>query len=249
MIPETRLGSWEDYKIFVSKDLFGGSGVRRGKFLFRGQGNSDWTLSTSFDRIFSHLDPSKRDEIEQLLLSNFRRECETYPEFKDIVKDDILTTALAQHFGIPTRLLDWSESPYIAAFFAFQGLLLEALKKPSSNTNVAVWILDRENSHVWSSNRGVALVEPMTWHNERLRKQYGWFTAPKIPFNCLEEYAEKLGNPGTALQKVLLPTSQVESAMNDLDLMGINSQSLFGDLDGAARHALARTILFSRNLN
>src|SRR5262245_24247773 len=124
-IPKTVCDSWPDFKVRVFSDLYGDTGGRfvRGKYLFRGQGSARWFLDTTYDRWY--LGPEElRLEIADRLLDQFIVECER-EDLPDRARDDrALMRSLAQHHGLPTRLLDWSQSPYVAAFFAFSGHLI-----------------------------------------------------------------------------------------------------------------------------
>jgi hypothetical protein len=55
--------------------------------------------------------------------------------------------ALMRHHGAPSRLLDWTLSPYVAAYFA----LYEGFKKQSVDLHCAVWAIDIKwlNEHAW----------------------------------------------------------------------------------------------------
>jgi hypothetical protein len=106
-------------------------------------------------------------------------------------------------------------------------------------------MLDRDVQHVWSGENGVELVRPTGWHNDRIKRQVGWFTQSKVPFSCLEDYIASMQNADNALSRVTLPATEADKALVDLDLMGISARSLLGDLAGAATSALVRTILTS----
>jgi len=234
--PAEPLPSWEAYKAYISGNLH----PVRSRYLFRGLGDESWRLSTTFDRTFEGTPDDRRAEIQSLLLANFRKECEHYPEYEELIQDDVLCLALAQHHGLPTRLLDWTESPYVAAYFAFQAHLV---KDGDPKKSVAIWILDKTVRRYWSGEYGVRLIAPVTWHNERLRRQFGWFTLAQVPYRSLEEYVVAMNNRENALRKLTLPASEAERALSDLDLMGISARELFADLAGAARNAYVRTVL------
>ena len=102
------------------------------------------------------------------------------------MRDDQKLWALGQHNGLPTRLLDWTTSPYVAAFFAFQ-LGPGAAQEFS---HVAIWALHLDN-RVWSKEMGVEVVTPPALENIRLRNQSGKFTLSRTPFASPEEYVER----------------------------------------------------------
>lgn len=243
MIETIECFSWGDFKQRLKDSVYNGERIARGKYLFRGQGDANWELSSSFDRAYSEVEVDKRNQIEKLLIDNFKKECEADENYRTILSDDISTIALAQHFGVPTRLLDWTESPYIAAFFAFQGHFYSTVFQESIGTSVAIWILYKD-SYIWSESTGVQLISPESWNNERLRTQYGWFTLSKTPFPNLEEYANHFEDADIALRKIVLPADLAGEAIPDLDLMGINHGTLFPDLEGRARAAIVKTLLY-----
>ncbi|TFF34014.1 FRG domain-containing protein [Mucilaginibacter psychrotolerans] len=118
--------NWEEAKLNLVKKLLASSGKSSiHSFLFRGQANSTWKLLSSFDRM--ERDKSKYD----ILLKNFQEICQTY-NYKDELfprQDTELIAAYAQHYGLPTRLLDWTTSPYFAAFFCIFYCIINKNKK------------------------------------------------------------------------------------------------------------------------
>ncbi|MGD2215918.1 MAG: FRG domain-containing protein [Gemmatimonadales bacterium] len=242
MIHETFCSTWFEYKRRISDLALDSEPHEAERYLFRGQGNAKWRLSSSFSRAFASYPPEKQDDIEEKLLANFGKELEGHPEFRDLASDRVSLTALAQHSGVPTRLLDWTESPYVAAFFAFQGHFYARITQHVPEQTVAVWALD-SNSHVWSERQGVRLISVPGWYNERVRAQYGAFTESRTPFSCLEEYVEQFDDPSEPLQKFVMSSTLARTAMADLHWMGIRHSALFPGLDGHARAAITRTML------
>jgi len=231
--------SWTEFKAQLVYELFGNSHFQRGIYLFRGQASSEWKLESSFDRTFSSLDKEERTSTLALLLEFFRKECEATNLPNDIWNDDIKTLALGQHYGLPTTLLDWTESPYVASFFAFS----DAISVGIQTGDVAVWTLDSRVRSVWSAESGVDICQVPSIGNIRLRNQAGKFTISKTPFDCLEDYVKYCDDDAVALKRMLIPVGDCSDALADLDAMGINHARVYPELVGYALAAKVHVML------
>jgi len=227
--------SWEQFSVELRSLLFAGGPFAKGEYLFRGQRDPDWTLTSSFDRWFDqgHYEEATRVSIAQDLVRRFKRELEALDIQREIREEPKMVVALGQQYGLPTRLLDWSESPYIAAFFAFS----DALFFHQQKSHVAVWAL-QASSYVWSPDRGAQILTIPPVGNVRLRNQEGKFTLLNTPHNCLEDYvnASDAVTP-PPLTQFLLPSPVSRIALADLDAMGINPSRIFPDPQGCALSA------------
>ncbi|WP_423826964.1 FRG domain-containing protein [Sharpea azabuensis] len=87
-----------------------------------------------------------------------------------VSKEEFKIKSLAQHYGVPTRLLDWTLSPFVAAYFAFSSTI------PSRYNRIAIWALKKDHD-IWNSNIGVKIMEgTYSQENVHMRKQLGCFT-------------------------------------------------------------------------
>lgn len=111
--------SWEH---FVSSSEKWTKEGPNGPNLFRGQSDESWPLSPFLTRRFETegYDHAQARRIETLILNEFqRRYGEEDAHCKTLRKDDTYSWwEVMQHHSVPTRLLDWSKSPYAALFFA-----------------------------------------------------------------------------------------------------------------------------------
>jgi hypothetical protein len=226
-------GNWQDFKKKILSRLYAQEPFCRGAFLFRGQRDHTWTLKSSYDRWFelTRLSESYRVPLAEQLLDRFKNDMEGISTFAPL-QDRMQVLALAQHHGLPTRLLDWSESPYIAAFFAFA----ESLERASANSNVAIWGLDTR-SYVWKG-RGVNLLTVPNDRNLRLRNQDGRFTLLESSATSLEDHIASLaGEEPWPLYRFSIPATEARNALNELDIMGINASRIYPDLQGCSLNA------------
>lgn len=106
------------------------------KLWFRGTRKASYSLVPSLYRHPTIVAANDLIELEWALLSDFRHRAP--PFSSSLPTENLELLFLMQHFGVPTRLLDWTESPFVALFFA-----LENAREPGSAADdSAVWILD-----------------------------------------------------------------------------------------------------------
>jgi hypothetical protein len=174
---------------------------RLSRYVFRGHASPDWSLATSLERTASRLQArSHIREVESLILKEFQRRAHHYLSDVPAVGECLEWLALIQHYGGPTRLLDFTHSGYVAAFFAME----------NADGDAAVWAVDKDalqsDAHArhnaaltgnyldfndrmlrlanevictGASDLGVILVEPHRL-NQRMSTQQGTFLMPLV---------------------------------------------------------------------
>jgi len=104
-------------------------------WVFRGQRELKWRLEPTLDRFMKDLRGGySASEVEQHILTQFRRGAPTYLNDLPMYNDTIGWLAVIQHYGGPTRLLDFTKSIYVAAFFA--------LAKRSTSSHAVIWAVN-----------------------------------------------------------------------------------------------------------
>jgi FRG domain-containing protein len=229
--------SWDEYLSMISDSPYQ-------NWAFRGQRDASAPLFSALSRylISFRVDPRAWPEQEERILRIFKRKA---IHFLDVVpdrEDDFEWLALMQDHGAPTRLLDFTWSPYVAAFFALHNSTTEAViwacnpieiekTKRLDMTKVGSfrkYFLSTSDNFVW-------LGEPYAM-NRRLIAQSGTFLVPAVLDKSIEQILMDYPNPKDTLIKFILPAEKVrEEGMRELYRMNITQATLFPDLDGLAR--------------
>ena len=114
------LSTWDD--IFLAYSDLIDSADPNETWVFRGQGKGSHKLVTSLDRAFIdfEISPDKALKVEERVMREFRRRYSHYKSKEPHPLDRIAWWSIMQHYGSPTRLLDWTYSFYVALFFAIE---------------------------------------------------------------------------------------------------------------------------------
>jgi hypothetical protein len=213
-------------------------------YIYRGHAQSDWLLEPTLTRVLNQIKYKDKDE---LVLNHFNKFCLDIRGRRGISPKPLTeneTWALGQHYGLHTPLLDWSQSPYVALFFA-------VIRNEKSTTKYrTLWALNAPDISVIneyyekasSSNKSmkVELVNPTLDENSRLINQNGLFT--KVLFkNDIEKWIENAPDlGGLTLFKINFSESLRDKIVSTLDLMNINFSTLFPDLVGSSLYTNSR---------
>jgi hypothetical protein len=201
---EVEIQDWNDWFLINQRFL--------SCFVFRGHASEEWNLSTSLERFAQRTHPNFRDPIlpavyEGEMITDFSWKYMLYEKNHIPSKDDLVEwLTIMQHYGAPTRLLDFTQSIYVALWMAVNENLydrsaiwalnstvirLSAFAKYSKENNVnsaghdilEKWMYDHANAsistHRVKSNIGNELfvVRPKNC-NERISRQQGLFVVP-----------------------------------------------------------------------
>jgi len=244
IIEDVRLNSWADFAA-VADQLEG--------WVFRGQPHQDWPLVSSLTRHLARYCPDITlwPLREERAIRVFRRKAHVYLQDAAVLDDDLRCLALMQHHGAPTRLVDFTKSPFVAAFFALWHLRADgavfALNTP------ALWKaaprfdpgLNRDTidmrrpgnyqKYFADNSQGLVWFGEPNQMDARLVAQSGILVVPGMLDVPLEQLLANYDSSEPLLRKFILPAHVREEALRALYRMNITAATLFPGLDGLAR--------------
>ena len=216
----------ETLKEFV--DAIDFLGVLSQLVLFRGQSvRSNLLPSVARENPKRETTEEEKEDLKQLKLLGA-----TFLDGEEQNDWDLLV--LAQHFGMKTRLLDWTSNPLAAMWFACSD------KKDGDVYVYALFAdeLQRENVRRKSpfEQSATSVYQPKL-NNARILAQHGWFTNHRYS-KVSKRFVALEKNPTITrhLTEYVVPKAACDSMLHSLDLCGINSKTLFPDLGGLCKH-------------
>lgn len=251
--------SWHAIQEFFERQTQVYRRFARYAVLFRGQSNFDWRIHSSLSRIFQG-DPTSESKLrayEFQAQQEFRSKIHLLEPSMDYPRDynSILLSADMQHFSFPTRLVDWTRSPYIALYFAINenfdhdGALFIWVRLPYKKCMSKKFpnfdeIDYRSISTIDEFDALISVVPNRL--NERLIRQQGLFTVsnnlvkPHCSLIC-DEFEKDKGDNG--LVKLRIRKDLKLEVLSRLRIMNITAESLFPGLDGLGRATKEQLLL------
>jgi|SRR5829696_6018106 len=244
-----------------------------GQYWYRGQTNGEWGLETSFLRMTRHL-ADRAEEVlalEEEARDEFKSKAHLFIDAGHLekVKTNPCWWALMQHHGAPTRLLDWSVSPYVAAYFASHqdgtdgdGVIWCFCHKrlraafvqeygedpPDFTKNEIEDAAVRRLHDALRDPNARPIVLPLEFKfftSARMAEQQGRFTMclrADEDHTCI---AEKIAP--THVKKIIIPHKKKPDFLAELRRMNITAAALFPGVDGLGRSIAELTSLGARH--
>lgn len=231
--------NWEEYKRYVSE-------LKRRRNLFRGQ-NKPWRLRTSYHR--SGRADLMRFDREDVQVLHKHLSARTKHVFNmENTNEYGAFFNLIQHHGYPTPLLDWTYSPYVAAFFAYRGISNADAECANANDKVRILVFDQmqwkqdinQIFQLISAKLHLSVGEYLAIENERMIPQQAASTLTNI--DDIETFIQSHQIPGKEpyLTAIDLPVQERRKVIYELGYMGITAGAMFPGLDGACEELKER---------
>lgn len=241
------LKSWEKFEEAVSLFMLQIEGLRRSTILpvsvplFRGHACASWRLETTLDRLTAS--ENDKDDYHRVI-QGVRPAIVTITGKSWDIPDDSSTEGIGpvpagydfmiylRHHGFPSPLLDWSRSPYVAAFFAFR--TMHRCDEPNVAINVFVESMGEMESYNPAEPRIFGLGPYVVSHKRHYAQQCEYTICKKQKGDkylyCNHEYvAAKREEGQDHLRRYLLPKSERAKALKKLELLNVTAFSLFGN--------------------
>lgn len=228
---EIEISSFIEYLSYIEKNY-------NRDFIFRGLNNINYSLVPKIgrDAYVSRCNPDlivdELQDVEEQIMHDFIKMSIPHMDLRNISAWDQWT--IGQHHGLPTRFLDWTENPLIAAYFATES---------SNNNDVAIYVVNKtqfnsntdEDLDVFSlSDKDEVVLYSPSYIHPRIIAQKGVFTVHKNPTVPLDQ--TNINGKLCMVDKLIIPKTIVSDFVNDLDWFGINRSFIYPGLDGLAYH-------------
>jgi len=247
-----RVDSWNELlEILYDDSMDNDIGRFRSRNAFRGLSDSQYRLETTLIRL-----EGAYAELERHLLRNFKKYA-----FRNVVESDSIWNwlSVAQHHGLPTRLMDWTYSPFVAMHFATANI-------EKFNIDGAIWAvnyvkahqmlpdllrneLHREGANVFTVQMlsncidSLQQLDDMSHYDfsiffepasvdDRIVNQFAFFSVFSSSGTAYDEWLEK--HPDI-WQKIIIPSTLKWEIRDKLDQGNITERVLFPGLDGLSR--------------
>ncbi|HEX2080614.1 MAG TPA: FRG domain-containing protein [Longimicrobium sp.] len=248
-MPEIRVSNWNELNEQLYRESFNPQiGRIRSTYAYRGVSSAAYPLTTSLSRLGGDY-----GRMEQHLLRNFRK----YARSSDVQTDSVWNwLAVAQHHGLPTRLLDWTFSPQVAMHFATarlgeferdaviwtvdfvkaHALLPKPLREEMEAESADVFTVEMLERRAHSLEAFDALgKEPFVLFfeppslDDRIVNQFALFSVMSSPQAELEEW---LAAHPELFRKIVIPSELKWEIRDKLDQANVTERVLFPGLDG-----------------
>jgi hypothetical protein len=236
--------------------------ILKNPYVFRGQADAAWTLESTLERMLGdRWSADLARKCEDYSLSSFKSKYRIYCGGEHRPESKLAWLSVMQHYGVPTRLIDFTTSPYIALYFALESYdprsekdfsifylnytelmerSIEYIKTKDRMFNETRFSINEKQDEIFESvidrySYDIAWVSEPVEANIRIDRQMGTFLISGGLSTRVKDIISSDVYSTVDMTKLIIPGSLYESAIVALRKMGINSKTIYGDLGGLAK--------------
>lgn len=231
-------------------------------FIYRGQSSSSWKLTTSLERACGNkFGREFAVKSENYAREQFSSRFHLYDRENVSPSTTLEWLSLMQHYGVPTRLLDFTSSPYAALFFALE--TYDVQNRPdiaiycinySELMDVSLGLIKDQDGNFDETRESIVGKQDQVFEDyvDRFSRDILWVTEPQKLNSRIDRQAGCFlvsGNKGVSInelvrsdryksvsiEKITFPGSLIESVFVLMRKMNISGKSIYGDLSGLAK--------------
>jgi hypothetical protein len=202
--------------------------------MYRGQADEKWQLLPSIVRYATHVKYGYAAivDLETHLVEWFEKYSTPYKDYRSVSYLEKLIDG--QHYGLPTRLLDWTTNPLKALYFAVENPDFDSKDGAIYGFTPKSW---------WEGTKNVKLDDELGTFfpellNQRLAAQEGCYTSFPLPgksFHVLPMTINNYPKDINLLEKIIIEAQSKAKIRSDLNKLGINQRTIYPGLDGVAK--------------